>query len=380
MKYFPTGSANSRCKIWINIPNKKIKKQNLTHMKRTYLLLMTVFLLILQIGALHAQQTVGGITKPEAYSVLKVVGNYSTNMYGGLRLPQLTTTQRNTISDTLNVTKAEARGLTIYNLDTKCVEVWNDSKWVSLCAVDASSIVQVIRDSVTKWYQHNTILHDSIINTVRAKAYDVTSPKNTVALGGNTKASLNNLTVDIKAGDPNSIMTTDGSGNVRWQPATSSPGAVSAVYEYINNNPIIINKGYTASLIEKKTIILAKPSTLMITYSAVGLPAEINHPVQGSIDLYLDEYKRVSSYYSGCDSPDGTTGVLHNLGNYSTASKTFYDLPAGMHTIELKAKSWFNNTKFNIIPHNNQPIVYTGSDINDQNAMSSRLTIIVLNQ
>jgi uncharacterized protein (TIGR02145 family) len=48
----------------------------------------------------------------------------------GTRVPELTTAQRNSISQN-NI--ANAKGQAIYNLDTNCFEYWNGSKWVSLC-------------------------------------------------------------------------------------------------------------------------------------------------------------------------------------------------------------------------------------------------------
>jgi len=83
-----------------------------------------------------AQVTLGntnGISKTaEAFSALEVISNGK----GGLRLPQLTTAQRNTlalaaISDP--VKKGLSNGLSIYNTTTNCVEYWNSNRWISLC-------------------------------------------------------------------------------------------------------------------------------------------------------------------------------------------------------------------------------------------------------
>ena len=48
----------------------------------------------------------------------------------GVRVPQLTTQQRNSISD---IDLNSAKGQVIYNLDNNCLEYWNSIKWVSLC-------------------------------------------------------------------------------------------------------------------------------------------------------------------------------------------------------------------------------------------------------
>lgn len=72
----------------------------------------------------QAQMTVGGKKEPEAFSVLELLNK------GGLRLPQMTTAQRNAFAVKNN---DKGNGLTIYNIDTKCVEYWNAVRWVSLC-------------------------------------------------------------------------------------------------------------------------------------------------------------------------------------------------------------------------------------------------------
>ncbi|MDQ6531507.1 hypothetical protein [Flavobacterium sp. LHD-85] len=72
----------------------------------------------------QAQMTIGGKKAPEPFSVLELLNK------GGLRLPQMTTAQRNAFAVQGN---AKGEGLTIYNSDTKCVEYWNATRWVSLC-------------------------------------------------------------------------------------------------------------------------------------------------------------------------------------------------------------------------------------------------------
>jgi len=81
--------------------------------------------------ALQAQVTIGKNQAPQSYSVLELVAQYKSGEYGGFRLPQLTTAQR----DALGVTAAdtECRGLMIYNMTTNCVETWNGTKWISTC-------------------------------------------------------------------------------------------------------------------------------------------------------------------------------------------------------------------------------------------------------
>ena len=80
------------------------------------------------LSSLSAQVTIGADVAPQDFSVLELI---STDR--GLRLPQLTTAQRNAI----NTSNALAKGLVIYNLTVNCTEYWNGKKWVSLCTGQA---------------------------------------------------------------------------------------------------------------------------------------------------------------------------------------------------------------------------------------------------
>jgi hypothetical protein len=83
-------------------------------------------------AALNAQVTIGYDKSPESFSVLELISNDTR----GLRLPQLTTVQRNAIN--LNALaepqKTMAMGLTIFNTTTGCVETWNSTAWIAACA------------------------------------------------------------------------------------------------------------------------------------------------------------------------------------------------------------------------------------------------------
>jgi hypothetical protein len=73
-----------------------------------------------------SQVTIGDLGTPESFSLLELV---TTRHKGGLRLPQLTTAERDALD--LASDPEAAEGLLIYNTDTNCIEYWNLSKWVS---------------------------------------------------------------------------------------------------------------------------------------------------------------------------------------------------------------------------------------------------------
>ncbi|MDR1543596.1 MAG: fibrobacter succinogenes major paralogous domain-containing protein [Prevotellaceae bacterium] len=85
-------------------------------------------------GNARAQVTMGANLEPQPFSVLELISNNTK----GLRLPQLTTGQRDTVlmksTDFTAEKKGKALGLQIFNLTTKCVETWNGTKWIEVCA------------------------------------------------------------------------------------------------------------------------------------------------------------------------------------------------------------------------------------------------------
>jgi len=84
-------------------------------------------MLLAPIGA-SAQVTVGSGNLPSPFSLLDL----DTSIYPkALHLPRLDEETRD-----LLITSGDesiARGLMIFNIDTKCVEFWNETEWISLC-------------------------------------------------------------------------------------------------------------------------------------------------------------------------------------------------------------------------------------------------------
>ena len=95
--------------------------------------------LLLSNGAfMSAQVTVGSEKIPETYSLLELVSNHSN----GLRLPQMTTAQRDAMADAAFKANTKAQGLRIFNTTTRCVETWNGTVWITECEppVDPSTV------------------------------------------------------------------------------------------------------------------------------------------------------------------------------------------------------------------------------------------------
>jgi len=102
-------------------------------MKNYFLTLLLTAMLCIPFTA-SAQVTIGSGAAPHSFSVLELISNQA-----GLRLPQMTTAQRTAMTNTAEF-QAEAQdaalGLKIFNIETRCVDVWNGYAWISFCYVE----------------------------------------------------------------------------------------------------------------------------------------------------------------------------------------------------------------------------------------------------
>ena len=92
---------------------------------------MTAVLLVVALfsSSLKAQVNIGSTNPPQPFSVLEL-----TAKDRGLRLPLLSTNERDAITTPEFKGKERAKGLMIFNTDTKCVNVWNGTDWIEQCA------------------------------------------------------------------------------------------------------------------------------------------------------------------------------------------------------------------------------------------------------
>jgi uncharacterized protein (TIGR02145 family) len=105
-------------------------KTLLQRAKRKMSLFLSILAILFANGIANAQVTVGADKVPETFSALEIVSN-STK---GLRLPQLTTAQREAITTSSFKANPLAEGLQIFNTETKCVNTWNGQTWIENCA------------------------------------------------------------------------------------------------------------------------------------------------------------------------------------------------------------------------------------------------------
>ena len=86
---------------------------------------------------IKAQVNIGSLDNPQSFSILELTAKQKN---GGLRLPQLTTGERDDVAKQWTALDPEseiakaAQGLVIYNKTTDCLEFWNGNEWISMCA------------------------------------------------------------------------------------------------------------------------------------------------------------------------------------------------------------------------------------------------------
>jgi hypothetical protein len=200
-----------------------------------------------------------------------------------------------------------------------------------------------------------------------------------IGIGTNAPTAKLHVAGNVRIADgtegANKVFTSDATGTGTWQSPAAAPGALSGVYEVLGTGQQTMAANTTADINGATiTITLTKASTLLITYSALGLPTNSSAPTQGTINLMVDGTQQISSYYSGQDAPNGGSGSTQ-LGNYSTSQKVI-TLGPGSHTIKLQAKCWNNSTTFNVDPF---AVGYHGSLASDVNSMKARISVIVFN-
>ena len=111
---------------------------NLELMKKTLNFKLSAILLVAVLfftpTLSKAQVTIGEDKEPASFSLLELISDNS-----GLRMPHLTTAQRNDIALEIPDSNPDPdpdilkKGLWIYNTDINCLEYWNGRKWISLC-------------------------------------------------------------------------------------------------------------------------------------------------------------------------------------------------------------------------------------------------------
>ena len=395
-----------------------------------------VFLVMLFSVNMQSQMTIGGKKVPEPFSALEVLN------IGGVRLPQMTTAQRNVFAVRDNV---KGEGLTIYNIDTKCVEYWNKVRWVSMCDDVTSGLIAMADNGLTaaagKVQLGGALLKPTALVTTSAYTLAIqglqagtTTDKILVAdangilkwidratLGGDnlgnhiatTTLNMNGNNIDNAASITATGKTTTGtaqiakgtnglspqpgyiataadvSGNIIWSIPGQQQGSVAGVWDFMGTTTTTVTTGNTVSLpMNGNTITLLKDAYVLITFAAIPCLATLSSKTepavaQGSFDLMVDSAKVTSSYWSITQISTSSTLNWAYTGNYTTAQK-LVQLSAGTHTIGLNVKVWIggssSGTRNVTISMNQDGSLFEGGLSTDREALKSRISVIAFNK
>ena len=106
---------------------------------RNYFLTLLLAAILCVPFSMSAQVTIGSGDAPRSFSVLELFSDGER----GLRLPKMTTTERNDMTtEFLAGDYYElANGLVIFNTTNGCLEYWNGTRWVSLCEGNSQMVI-----------------------------------------------------------------------------------------------------------------------------------------------------------------------------------------------------------------------------------------------
>ncbi|WP_431244155.1 hypothetical protein ACQ9BO_07200 [Flavobacterium sp. P21] len=309
----------------------------------------------LSLNSLSSYAQVGMTTNnPNKDSALDLNTTNGTNTKG-LLLPKVALTAINVASPM----SAHVAGMQVYNTAT------------AGSGVNAVTPGEYYNDG-SKWIRSEG---DNLGNHIATQTLNMANNNITGA------ANISTQTATIAKGTDNGTPATgyvvtaaDNSGNVVWGAPNTMIGTISNVLEYFGSGKVSIPVNNQKSVVSLQTFTVPRLSTLVITSSALGTPANNGAPVQGSVDLYFDGNKVISSFYSGADAPSGS---LWRLSNFCTSEKVIQNVATGTHTVELRAKSWYNTTVFNTDPFSDS---WNGATSGDTQALASRITVVVFNQ
>lgn len=148
------------------------KQANYKRFLLTYWLLPAFIGLFSFTGSVHSQVSIGSYNheavEPQDFSVLELISNT-----GGLRLPRLTTAERDSLQATPSFQaeiSAKAVGLMIFNTTSNCINTWNGNQWIDLCAPVRVTGIAFDKSAVQLFlpngYTWATPLADAVVATV----------------------------------------------------------------------------------------------------------------------------------------------------------------------------------------------------------------------
>lgn len=301
--------------------------------KKRLLTFVLFCLFALLSGTLQAQVVIGDDVSPMNFSILEIFSNGK----GGLRMPYLTTIERDAITTHPDFTgkKAElGRGLTIYNTDINCVEYWNGTKWISQCdgSVPEPCLEPCDCDGdgfLSQDCGGNDPDDDDPCNPAVKPLAFTAAPSGNVVVG--TPVTITVTTTGTYA--VNNVSIDGGKTRIKGNKITVTPGKVGT-----NTYTIMVNNCPTQTVTVNITATACEPITsvavttcvpYMFTYQTMTLkllPQESGSPATG-YQWYLDGVAVEGATDDTFTFSPGSTGLtLDELGNMKKIVKIRCDV------------------------------------------------------
>lgn len=244
-------------------------------MKKTIYKLLLCILFIGYAATGYSQVTIGSLDDPQGFSILELISGSGNT--GGLRMPQLTEAERNTLtgSAAFQAEKmGKAVGLTIYNTTNGCIEFWNGTEWISRCgAEDCPPVTQP--GSITLFPSSPNVNNGdsftaSVAEVENAIFYEWALPTGLVITGGSGTRSITvsglpgtysgtglSVIAVNRCGEKSTARSGTGTSNITVKNCNAAPTAPTVVLwdnTFVSNansgsgnvlDPILITEGNT---------------------------------------------------------------------------------------------------------------------------------------
>ena len=223
------------------------------------------------------------------------------------------------------------------------------------------------------------------------KIYNGTNTKGTTFNAKGLVATDNNGNIGkLPAGTQGQVLSQGANDQPVWSEIKHLTGTIAEAFYVEGTAPLNIASGGQADVpgvTQTITVPAGKRQKIQITVTGyVTGTSGADQNAQGAFNLFQDGTKISSAYAGYVTSVDGTA----NVGGQTVAKRGLMLLPfpativksvelnAGTHTFKVGVKSWSGAMRVNNNPAT-APLSYTGADSNDNEAMLTKMQILVYN-
>ena len=223
------------------------------------------------------------------------------------------------------------------------------------------------------------------------KIYNGTNTKGTTFNAKGLVATDNNGNIGkLPAGTQGQVLSQGANDQPVWSEIKHLTGTIAEAFYVEGTAPLNIASGGQADVpgvTQTITVPAGKRQKILITVTGyVTGTSGADQNAQGAFNLFQDGTKISSAYAGYVTSVDGTA----NVGGQTVAKRGLMLLPfpatiiksvelnAGTYTFKVGVRSWSGAMRVNNNPAT-APLSYTGADSNDNEAMLTKMQILVYN-